>query len=121
MPFHEEGHRILIPGGANLRLGRVDAKVAHRGALITAVIESGSGIPKRLPFFRRLFIARPCYEKTRLVFCYPLVSTPAGICRRANRQKRMMSRVHEREVVLLLVQAFPQDRVLVDGEDLDVS
>jgi len=31
----------------------------------------------------------------------------------------MMRRVHEREVVLLLVQAFPEDRVLVDGYDPD--
>ena len=30
-----------------------------------------------------------------------------------------MSRVHEREVVLLLVQPLPEDRVLVDGEDFD--
>ena len=30
-----------------------------------------------------------------------------------------MSRVHKREVVLLLVQPLPEDRVLVDGDDFD--
>jgi len=31
----------------------------------------------------------------------------------------MMSRVHEREVVLLLVQTLPENRVLIDRDDLD--
>src|SRR6266508_4992526 len=59
------------------------------------------------------------HEETGLVFGVPLGQHHQPIFAVAQRYEGMMSRVHEREVVLLLVQPLPEDRVLVDGNDFD--